>query len=91
MPYNWQPSSQAPNFNTFVHLQCYGWVAPQIQNLSCLDDGCGSGYGTHYLSTNSVKEIMGIDISSESIDYANKTLHQDKQPISTDGFIKIGF
>jgi 2-polyprenyl-3-methyl-5-hydroxy-6-metoxy-1,4-benzoquinol methylase len=46
--------------------------SPQIQRLNCLEDGCGSGYGTHYLSSNGVKEIMGIDISSEAIEYATK-------------------
>lgn len=38
-----------------------------------LDFGCGSGYGTYIVSKNSdVKSILGYDISTEAIDWAEE-------------------
>jgi 2-polyprenyl-3-methyl-5-hydroxy-6-metoxy-1,4-benzoquinol methylase len=45
--------------------------------LCCLDAGCGSGYGTHYLAETSVKEITGVDISSVAIQYAKKNYSRE--------------
>lgn len=64
-------------FTTLAHLQRYKWVRPHLNNLFCLDDGCGSGYGTNHLAENGTKKIIGIDISSEAIDYAKERYKND--------------
>lgn len=68
----WEPSDKITDFCKFAHTQRYEWVKPQIQNLACLDDGCGSGYGTHYLSQNGAKSIIGVDLSADAIRFAQK-------------------
>jgi len=69
---NWQDAKKARDFSTFAHVQRYEWVMPQLQKINCLDDGCGSGYGTHYLAENGIKSITGIDISKEAIEFSKK-------------------
>jgi 2-polyprenyl-3-methyl-5-hydroxy-6-metoxy-1,4-benzoquinol methylase len=69
---NWQDAKKTHDFSTFAHVQRYEWVLPQLQKLNCLDDGCGSGYGTHYLAGNGIKSITGSDISKEAIEFSKK-------------------
>jgi len=47
----------------------------QKKNISILDLGCGSGYGPALLSTIPGSDVVGIDISRQTVDYANKTHH----------------
>ncbi len=75
---NWQTAKQSPDFSIFAHLQRYEWVLPHVQKLNCLDDGCGSGYGTHYLAENGIGTIIGIDLSDNAIEYANKHCKTEK-------------
>ena len=58
------------DFNTLGHIARYKWVLPYLGGL-CLDDGCGSGYGTHYLAKHGVR-ILGIDKSKKAIKYAKR-------------------
>jgi 2-polyprenyl-3-methyl-5-hydroxy-6-metoxy-1,4-benzoquinol methylase len=55
-----------------THLARYRLAAPFIQDAVVLDAGCGCGYGTHYLTTNGTRQAIGIDISSEAIEYARQ-------------------
>lgn len=52
------------------HMSAYKFAAPYANNKVVLDLGCGSGYGTYYLSTKGVKYIFGVDISKEVIKYS---------------------
>lgn len=69
---DWQSEKFSTNFSALAHLQRYEWVLPRLKNLCCLDDGCGSGYGTYHLAKNGVSAIIGADISSNGIKFANK-------------------
>lgn len=69
---NWQSAKNSMDFVTLAHIQRYEWVFPYLKNLSCLDDGCGTGYGTYYLAKNGVRLIVGIDLSSEAMKFAGK-------------------
>lgn len=69
---NWQFAKIGGDFSTLAHIQRYEWVLPYVKGLRCLDAGCGSGYGTHYLAKNGVGSIIGIDISAEAINFAKK-------------------
>jgi 2-polyprenyl-3-methyl-5-hydroxy-6-metoxy-1,4-benzoquinol methylase len=54
-----------------MHIATYEYAKNLIKDKKVLDFGCGSGYGTHMLSENA-KSIVGVDISSEAVDYAKK-------------------
>jgi len=54
----------------------YHWIAPTLKNKSVLDLGCGSGYGSYYLS-HFADSVVGIDRSTEVIEWAN---HHFKRP-----------
>lgn len=57
----------------YEHLLRYLFAAQFVKNKSVLDLGCGSGYGTSILSKEGeAKEVYGLDISKEAIEYANK-------------------
>ncbi|NMB56473.1 class I SAM-dependent methyltransferase [Candidatus Beckwithbacteria bacterium] len=48
-------------------------------NLKILDIACGSGYGCKILAqAQNVKQVVGVDIAKESIDYA-KLHYSDKK------------
>ena len=54
------------------HLFAYEQVKEKLdKNSVILDLGCGVGYGT-YLLSQVAKNIIGIDISEEAINYANE-------------------
>ncbi|MGC9001312.1 class I SAM-dependent methyltransferase [Caldisericum sp.] len=69
---DWYSAKNSRDFSTLAHIQRYEWVLPYLKGLRCLDDGCGSGYGTYYLAKNGVSMIIGIDISSVAIKFAKK-------------------
>lgn len=56
------------------HLARYVFVEKYInsKDLILLDAGCGNGYGTKRLAETGVKRAVGIDNSSQAIDYAQK-------------------
>jgi len=67
---NWY-SAKEGGFVSMAHIQRYEWVLPYVKDCYCLDDGCGSGYGTNYLANNGVSNIIGIDKYKE-IKYVKK-------------------
>ena len=69
---DWESAKSSRDFSTLAHIQRYEWVLPHVKELRCLDDGCGSGYGTYYLAKNGVGAIIGIDASSNAIKFAKK-------------------
>lgn len=49
-----------------------------------MDAGCGSGYGTYYLSKNGANMIVGIDRSTIAIKYVKKYKNQNIDFIQMD-------
>lgn len=68
---DWHSAKIKGDFTTLTHVQRYEWFSRYVNNLFCLDAGCGSGYGTYLLAKN-VKSIIGVDISIEAINFARK-------------------
>jgi len=54
----------------------YYWIAPTLKGKSVLDLGCGSGYGSYYLS-HFADSVVGVDRSTEMIEWAR---HHFKRP-----------
>ncbi|MFX0139059.1 MAG: class I SAM-dependent methyltransferase [Candidatus Hodarchaeota archaeon] len=69
---NWDYAKDSNNIDHSIHIKRYEWVKDHLKNLKVLDNGCGTGYGTYFLAKNNVKEIIGIDISKKSIEYAQE-------------------
>lgn len=51
------------------HISRYLFASKYVQNKKVLDIACGTGYGTKVLSK-VAKEVYGVDIFSEAIEYA---------------------
>jgi len=65
-------AKNSKDFVTLAHIQRYEWCSTFIKGI-VLDAGCGSGYGTFFLAKNSnIKAIVGVDISSQAINFARK-------------------
>lgn len=57
----------------YEHLLRYLFAAQFVKKKYVLDLGCGSGYGSNLLSKyGGAKEVLGVDIAKQAIDYANK-------------------
>ena len=54
------------------HEHRYYAVAPLLSGKTVLDAACGSGYGSEIISRYA-KTVVGLDISSEAIDYARES------------------
>ncbi|MCH7759563.1 class I SAM-dependent methyltransferase [Patescibacteria group bacterium] len=55
------------------HLALYNFVLPWAKNKIVLDVASGVGYGSYQLAVKGkAKKVIGIDISSQAIDQANK-------------------
>lgn len=70
---DWESMRQSSDLGDLAHLQRYEWVLPLVKTSKLLlDDGCGSGYGTYYLAINGVNSVTGIDISRDTMKFAQK-------------------
>ena len=69
---DWNSALHSHDFVVLAHVHRYMWVQQYLNNLVCLDAGCGAGYGTHFLARNGVNKIIGVDISKEAIKYDQK-------------------
>jgi len=57
------------------HLDRYQFVTQIFDDkkfLNVLDAACGTGYGSDLLKTISKEMVLGIDISNQAVDYANR-------------------
>jgi len=59
-----------------AHIARYKWVLPFLTGKYCLDDGCGTGYGTNYLSKHGIR-IVGLDNSRRAIKHARQRFRAD--------------
>lgn len=58
------------------HWHRYLWAAGFVENKKVLDIACGEGFGSDYLAK-TAKEVMGCDISEESIAHAQNKYKKD--------------
>jgi 2-polyprenyl-3-methyl-5-hydroxy-6-metoxy-1,4-benzoquinol methylase len=62
-----------------MHYMRYHFARQYAKGI-VLDVSCGCGYGTYMLTqkTPDVNHVIGVDLSQEAIDYANKHYKNDK-------------
>jgi SAM-dependent methyltransferase len=53
------------------HISRYMFVGG-VEGKRVLDIGCGVGYGAHYYAKNGAAEVVGVDYSSEALEYAKE-------------------
>lgn len=54
------------------HAERYGFASQFVEGKRVLDIGCGSGFGSHILSTAGPREVVGLDISPTAIGLARR-------------------
>lgn len=55
------------------HINRYVFASKFVENKIVLDVASGTGYGSYYLIKNGAKKVIGLDISSDAINYAKNT------------------
>lgn len=60
----------------YEHWQRYLSAKNLVEDKRVLDVACGEGYGSYTLSE-VAKSVMGVDISSEAVEHAQKTYQRD--------------
>lgn len=60
-----------------IHVNRYLAAKSVCKDKKVLDLACGEGYGSFLLSEWGAKEVIGVDISKESINNANKNFKKD--------------
>lgn len=71
---SWEEISTAGNLPYTLEAYRYFWVGPKVKGKKVLDLGCGSGYGSYYLSLHA-SSVLGIDKDLEAIEWAKKCFH----------------
>lgn len=64
-----------------IHIERYEFAGQNIKKGKILDIACGVGYGSTILlkeNANEIEQIIGVDISKEAIEYANKKYKNEK-------------
>lgn len=54
------------------HLRVYQFACQFVKGKQVLDCGCGTGYGTRLFVTEGARRAVGIDLSSEAIEYCRR-------------------
>lgn len=72
------------------HTNRYEFVKNFCNGKVVLDIACGTGYGTHLISE-VAKSIVGVDISSKAIDYAEKNFKKENIEFVESNCAKINF
>ena len=52
------------------HVARYKFACRYVKERNILDIACGTGYGSKLLCDAGAKKVIGVDISSEAIDFA---------------------
>lgn len=75
----------------FDHLGRYEFAERYVVGKDVLDISCGTGYGTHRLIKAGAKKIVGIDISPETVLYAQKRYFNDSVIFQTGSILSLDF
>ncbi len=69
-----EASVESATFCSIAHESRYLWARNTFAftGARVLDFGCGSGYGSAILAQSGAKHVLGLDISSTSIDFATR-------------------
>jgi len=57
------------------HLARYRFASRFVKGLRVLDVASGSGYGSYLLFKSGAKEVVGVDVDQQAVNYSNRTYH----------------
>jgi ubiquinone/menaquinone biosynthesis C-methylase UbiE len=72
------------------HIDRYNFARKYATDKVVLDIACGSGYGSKILSQKA-KNVMGVDVSKKSVDYANKNFNSKNTKFFWGNATDLGF
>lgn len=72
------------------HYQRYRFAGKFVKGKKVLDAACGEGYGSHILSAEA-KEVTGLDISTKTVENANKKYGKDNLSFRAGSVEKLPF
>jgi len=72
------PEHQSWNNQIAIHIQRYRFAIPYVRGKRVLDAGCGIGYGSKLLADAGPVAVLGVDISRDAIDIAEKQFGHDR-------------
>ena len=61
------------------HIYRYIFAASLTRNKVVLDVACGTGYGVGYMAKEGAGEVIGVDISLETVNYARERFSKDNK------------
>jgi O-antigen biosynthesis protein len=64
------PEEMSEHLMESEHRGRYLWAAEVAEGLEVIDAGCGTGYGSEILAAAGARKVVGVDISTEAIEYA---------------------
>lgn len=85
------PNNLEQKFLFQEHLVRYYFASNFIKNKSVLDAACGMGYGSSILSENGSSKVIGIDNSTEAIEYCKSNYSNSKLNFELGDCRKISF
>ena len=71
------PNEERTKFLFQEHAIRYLFASQFVKSKTVLDAACGSGYGSSILMNAGAKKVVGIDNSSEAIEYCNKNYKKE--------------
>lgn len=72
------------------HVARYKFALDYSGGRKVLDAACGAGYGSYILASNA-KQVIGIDISDETIDFANGNFSRNNTEYITSSVLDMPF
>ena len=71
------PNDERTKFLFQEHVIRYLFASQFVTSKTVLDAACGSGYGSSILLESGAKKVVGIDNSSEAIEYCEKNYKKE--------------
>lgn len=66
------PDAHRDRFAYAEHWLRYTFAGQFVNGLDVLDVACGSGYGTSMLAHAGAKRVVGVDVSTDAVEYARQ-------------------
>ena len=66
-----------PNRIWLDHVARYEFAVNYVKNKNTLDIACGTGFGSKILKNNGAKEVIGIDLSEDAVNFAKEKYISD--------------
>lgn len=84
------PQSVSSTLITYEHWHRYHFVTKLIEGKAVLDVASGAGYGTALMS-NACSSVIGVDISEETVAYANEKYKKDNLQFLVGSVTELNF